>query len=378
MKRAGTRVAALAAISWSAFAEAPRASVDRLIEAQGGEVVRGPDGAIVEVSLARTWATDSDVERLAEIATLKRLNLSLTYVTDRGIEKLQGLRQLEELDLDTAEFVTDASISYLRANRALRKLRFRGVDITDAGMPNLAALTGLVSLDLSHTMLGDVGLESLPAFAGLEELHLGGTRISGINLNFLRLLPKLRKLRFNGIQRRNAGACWSPLITDLDLEAIAQLQGLEELNLGVGFSLGKAGKPVGGGNCQVSGGIQVTNLGLSKVARLKNLKRLDVSGAKINAAGIEALKALPSLEGLSLWNCVQLNDSGADALAALANLTNLDLAHTSVGDATLARLADLKRLRSLYLTGTGVTPAGVEAFRAKRPDVFVSRAEAPK
>ncbi len=150
--------------------------------------------------------------------------------------------QLEELTLDATEAITDAAASYLRANKHLRKLVLRGTDITDVGMPYLAALTGLKSLDLSHTMVGDVGLESLPALSELEELDLGGTRITGINLNFLKLLPKLKKLSFNGIQRRNAGACWTPLITDLDLDTISLLSGLEDLNLGVGVSLGRTGR----------------------------------------------------------------------------------------------------------------------------------------
>ena len=49
----------------------------------------------------------------------------------------------------------------------------------------------------------------LPKRAELEELKLGGDRISGINFNFLKLLPKPKKLSFNGIQRRNGGACWT-------------------------------------------------------------------------------------------------------------------------------------------------------------------------
>jgi len=188
-------------------ADAPHASVAQWIEAQGGEIRRGTDGRIVEVSLARTWATDSDIERVVEIKGLKRLDLSFTYVSDRGIERLQQLQQLEELTLDTAEFITDAATNYLRANRKLRKLVLRGTDVTDVSLPYIAELTALKSLDLSYTMLGDGGLESLPALTELEELNLGGTRISGINLNFLKLLPKLRKLGFHGIQRRNAGAC---------------------------------------------------------------------------------------------------------------------------------------------------------------------------
>jgi len=227
----------LAVIQTTRAADTPQATA-QWVESIGGQVERGPDGAIVGVSVARSWATDNDVRRIAEIKTLKRLDLGTTYVTDRGIERLQQLDQLEELVLDTDEFITDAALNYLRANKNLRRLVLRGTDVTDVGMPHLAALTKLTSLDLSHTMLGDVGLETLSALSELEELKLGGNLITGTNLSSLKLLPKLKKLSFNGIQRRNAGACWSPRITDLDLEAISLLSGLEELDLGIGVSLG--------------------------------------------------------------------------------------------------------------------------------------------
>jgi internalin A len=361
----------------SRAAEPPQAAVARSIEALGGQVVRGPDGNIVEVSLARTWASNNDIERVIEIKDLKRLDLSFTYVSDAGIERLQQLQQLEELTLDATEAITDAAASYLRANKHLRKLVLRGTDITDVGMPYLAALNGLKSLDLSHTMVGDVGLESLPALSELEELDLGGTRITGINLNFLKLLPKLKKLSFNGIQRRNAGACWTPLITDLDLDAISLLSGLEDLNLGIGVSLGKTGVAVGAGNCHVTGGIQLTDLGVAKLAKLTKLRRLDISGARVTPAGLKVLESLPQLERLSLWNCTALDDSAAPKFAAIPKLTFLDLSYTSTGDGTLKSLASLPNLKLLYLTDTKVTPAGVEAFRKQKPASFVSWAKRP-
>src|SRR5258708_206317 len=329
-------LAAAVALQTASAADAPQTTVAQWIESQGGEVVRDPTGAIVEVSLARTWATDNDIERVAEIKSLKRLDLSFTYVTDRGIERLQQLQQLEELTLDTAEFITDAAMSYLRANRRLRKLVLRGTDITDVGLPYIASLTALKSLDLSYTMLGDVGIESLPALTELEELKPGADRISGINFNFLKLLPKRRKLSFNGIQRRNGGACWTPLITDLDLDPISLLSDLEELNLGVGLGLGRTGVPSGGGNnCRSAGGIKITDFGLAKLARLKKLRYLDVSGAQITPAGLKVLQGMPRLERLSLWNCKALDDSAAPVFAALPSLTTLDLSHTPARDATL-------------------------------------------
>jgi Leucine-rich repeat (LRR) protein len=380
LRRALFVIAAIAAAAtWPAGgADVTQASTAAWIEAQGGEVLRDASGAIVEVSLARTWATDSDLDRIVQIKTLKRLNLSFTYVTDRGIERLEQLPQLEGLNLDTAEFITDAAVNYLRANRRLRKLVLRGTDITDISLPYIAQLTALQSLDLSHTMLGDIGLESLPALTELEELKLGGNRISGINFNFLKLLPKLKKLSFNGIQRRNGGACWTPLIIDLDLDKLAVLTGLEELDMGVGIGLGRGGASMRGEkNCRVAGGIQITDLGVAKLAPLKNLRRLDLSGAKITPAGLKALQAFQKLERLSLWNCSSIDDSAASVFAALPNLTNLDLSDTSAGNGTLEVLAAHPRLKYLYLTDTKVTLPAVEAWHKQRPATYVSWARRP-
>ena len=348
------------------------------IEERGGWVVRDPKGTVTEVSLERTWATDNDIDFVVELKDVKKLDLSFTYVTDKGIKKLQQLQQLEDLTLDTAEFLTDSAMGHLRANRALRRLVVRGVDITDAGMPYIGEMTGLRSLDISYTMLGDVGLESLPNLSELEQLKLGGNMITGLNLNFLKLLPKLKSLSLRGVQRRNAGACWTPNFTDLDLDTISLLSGLEDLDIGVGIGLGMGGKPaaVGGGNCRLTGGIRVTDFGVAKLATLKNLRRLNISGARITADGIRALHALP-LERLNLWACHSLDDSAAAALAGFSQLAFLDLSYTKIGDAGLHQLAGLKNLKALYLTETGVTPEAVEAFRKQNPKTFVSWAKRP-
>jgi len=362
----------------AAAASLPAADLAREVEALGGFVTRAADGAIVEVSLARTWANDNIMDRVAEAKDLRRLDLSFTYLTDRGMERLAQLPRLEELTLDTAEFITDASMSYLRANKSLRKLVLRGTDVTDISLPYIAELTNLRSLDLSQTMLGDGGLESLPALAQLEELDLGGSRITGVNLNFLKLLPKLRKLGFQGIQRRNGGACWTATITDLDLGPIALLANLEELDLGAGISLGRKGKPAGERNCRLTGGVQITDAGLATLTKLTKLRRLDLSGAKLTTAGLAALRKFPQLERLSLWNCRGLDDGAAAVLAAMQTLVTLDVSDTPLGDAALEKLKSLPRLQHLYLTDTQVSAAAAEAFKKEKAGCFVSWAKRPE
>jgi internalin A len=360
----------------------PTAAIVTSIEAQGGDVVRDAKGDVVEISLARTWATDADVERLAVLRTVKRLDLSLTYVSDRGMERLKALDRLEELNLFASEFITDAAIAFLRGNQQLRVLNLRGTDVTDTSLAYVAQLAHLKSLDISFTQITDVGLEHLASLAELEELNLGGNKISGAGLHVLKLLPKLRKLSFYGIQRRNAGWCWAPVVTDLELDTIALLGGLEDLNIGFGVGLGvprpdDLGPADGEAECRIAGGTRVTDLGLAKLAALKKLRRIDLSGSAITAAGLKTLAALPQLERLSLWNVKGIDDAAVAQLAMLPNLATLDLSDTAVTDEALARLAKLPNLRHLYVNDTKVTLDGVAAFRKQRPATIVSAETRP-
>jgi internalin A len=375
--------AALAGMLTTAGVQSSDADAARSIEAQGGRVARDQSGRIVEVSLARTWATDADVERIAAIKTIKRLDLSLTYVSDRGAERLKGLDQLEELNLFAAEFITDAAMAFLRGNRRLTTLNLRGTDVTDTSLAYVAELAQLKSLDISFTQISDVGLEHLSSLAQLEELNLGGNKISGAGLHVLKLLPKLRKLSFYGIQRRNAGWCWAPVVTDLELETIALVSGIEELNIGGGVALGAArpadlGPADSEAECRIAGGTRVTDLGLAKLSKLEKLRQLDVSGAAITPNGLKSLATLRNLRRLSLWNVKSLDDSAAPFLAALGNLTSLDLSNTAIGDETLARLAALSDLKRLYVSETKVTPEGLAAFHARHPTTVVSSGTRPE
>jgi internalin A len=369
----------LVAIALAIVPAGPDSQTDlvRSIEAQGGHVVRDQQEHIVDVSLARTWATDADVERIASIKTLKRLDLSLTYVSDRGAERLKALDQLEELNLFAAEFITDAAMAFLRGNRRLTTLNLRGTDVTDTSLAYVSELIGLKSLDISFTQISDVGLEHLSSLSELEELNLGGNKISGAGLHVLKLLPKLRKLSFYGIQRRNAGWCWAPVVTDLELETISLLAGLEDLNVGYGVALGVSrpadlGPADGEAECRIAGGTRITDLGLASLTKLEKLRHLDLSGAAITSAGLKSLTALRNLRRLSLWNVKAIDDSAAPYLEALRNLTSLDLSNTAIGDDTLAHLATSSDLQRLYVSETRITPEGLAAFRARRPATLVS------
>jgi Leucine-rich repeat (LRR) protein len=373
---------AILACASSGAAQDDSTRIAASIESAGGSIVRDRDGRITDVSFARTWATDAEVEQVAAIKTLRRLDLSLTYVSDRGVERLKALDRLEELNLSSAEFITDAALAFLRGHRQLKTLSLRGTDITDTSLSYVAELPQLQSLDISFTQISDVGLEHLASLAQLEELNLGGNKISGVGLHVLKLLPKLKKLSFYGIQRRNAGWCWAPVVTDLEMETIALLRGLEELNIGFGVALGTPrpsdlGPADSEAECRIAGGTRVTDLGLAKLAPLEKLHRLDLSGSSITAGGLKTLTAFRDLRRLSLWNVKGMDDSAAATLESLASLTSLDLSNTAIGDDTLRRLAKLSHLKRLYVGDTNVTAEAMTAFRKQHPSILVSGVTRP-
>jgi internalin A len=353
------------------------------IEAQGGSVTRDGSGRIIEISLAHTWATDADLERIAAVKTVKRLDLSLTYVSDRGIERLKPLEQLEDLNLFAAEFITDAAVAFLRGHGRLQSLNLRGTDVTDTSLAYLADLSQLKSLDISFTQISDVGLEHLASLSRLEELELGGNKISGTGLHALKLLPNLKTLSFYGIQRRNAGWCWAPVVTDLELDTLSLLTGLEELNIGSGVALGTPrpkdlGPADGEAECRIAGGTRVTDLGVAKLAPLKKLRALDLSGSSVTASGIRSLSAFHELQRLSLWNVTALDDAAASSLEALTRLTSLDVSNTAIGNETLTSIGRLRNLKRLYISETKITGEAVAAFRTAHPAVVVSWGARPE
>jgi hypothetical protein len=92
---------------------------------------------------------------------------------------------------------------------------------------------------------------------------------------------------------------------------------------------------------------KLSDAGLAKVARMKNLKELHLENTAISDAGLDHLKGLSGLEYLNLYN-------------------------TKVTDAGLPKLAGLTQLKSLYLWQSGVTQAGVTALKAKLPQAHIN------
>jgi Leucine-rich repeat (LRR) protein len=325
--------------------------VEQWVRDRGGDVTRDRAGRINGVKLNLAWISDADAGAVAVLPNLRTLDLSFSLVTDAGIERLKPLEGVTDLNLYSVERITDVSIAYIRGWRHLERLNLRGTDITDTSLQYLAGFPALKSLDVSHTQVTNNGMEFLAGLQSLEEFRVGGNKVTSTGLRWLKVLPNLRVLDLHGVQKRNSGL-WSVSLTDLDMDTLAGFEQLRELN--------------------IAGG-KITDAGAQALARISGLRVLDLSGSQVSGKGLEALAGLRDLRRLSLWRARNIRDDAGGALASMQKLDVLDLTDTRVTDAALAALAKSSSgLRHLYLSGTGVTAQGVEAFERAHPQCEVS------
>ena len=134
---------------------------------------------------------------------------------------------------------------------------------------------------------------------------------------------------------------------------------------------------------------------LASVATLTKLKWLDLAFTNADDSVVQSLSALGALERLQLEG-LSLTDEVADKLGKLDRLEEIDLSGTSVGletayavgklprlksayfagcshfnDQALTSLEGLRRLESLDVSNTSVTPSALELYRRRRPKVKV-------
>jgi hypothetical protein len=98
---------------------------------------------------------------------------------------------------------------------------------------------------------------------------------------------------------------------------------------------------------------------------------LNLADTALDDAGLQTIGALPAATHLRLARN-SLTDAALAGLAASPQLEHLNLyGNAGVTDAGLETLAEIATLRALYLWQTGVSAAGAERLRARRPGLNV-------
>lgn len=263
--------------------------------------------------------TPGDWRELHGSATLRRLLLRYTTITDESLTFLRHCPKLHRLELLGLRDLTDAALPHLDS-LALTQLMVEGTQITPEALSRMPAAGRIRTLGFGYTdNLTDETVAALAAFTAVDRLEIVAT----------------------------------PRLTDAGLARLASLPSLRRLTL--------------------SANQQVTGTGLSGWPASSKLDALICHRTTFNDAGCAAVaRTVPGLRSLVV-NHTKVTGVGLSHLAGLSRLENLEICHLPVADAALVPLYALKSLKSLSVTGTQVTDAGVAAFRAAVPGCAVVR-----
>lgn len=274
----------------------------------GGKIERDAKGKVIAVNLRGSWINDAEMNRLADLPDLERLDLSHTRITDEGLLRLKPAPKIRELTLFYAEWITDQGMTAIRDWKHLKRLNVRGTRISDGTLDIVSRMPGLEALDIGNTPFTETGLDRLITLVNLKELAMGGGGRRGMptGLSVLRMLSTLTHLDLSGARA-----------TPPDMPNRA------------------------------SAGSGIPEEALRAIAELKDLRVLKLGHSNITGPGLRILSALEKVEKLGLEGCRRIDDSA------------------------IGGLVDWKSLRRLDLQDTQVTAQGVESLRKARPELVV-------
>jgi len=198
---------------------------------------------------AQAWlASINYVKKIEEIPEMKWLRLQM-YGTFNG--------------KSTMELISNENMRHIKVMAKLEELTLPRWT-NDSGLANVAGLTHLKNLNIPITNVTDAGMVYVKDLNSLENIALHGTKVTGEGLKHL----QGKNLSILGLNQTDIG--------DADMEMIGAFTNLKALFLV---------------------GTKVTDASIPHLKKLKNLKRLDITGGKISAQGKQELQAaMPGLE----------------------------------------------------------------------------------
>jgi serine/threonine protein kinase/Leucine-rich repeat (LRR) protein len=341
--------------------------------------------------------TDDDLPRLGQLAGLESLNLAGTRITDLGLPALAGCRSLRELKLSDSR-ITGSGLAQLAGWPHLERLELFDSLLSDEAIPQLAKLTSLRELNVEDTRLTDAGLEELAAalpacrvtgdpldpqrlaarwllqqragvtlaagpLARAADLPRERCRVVAVDLSDL---PKLSPAEV----ARQLAACEeiadlrlrNVVMSDEQLAFLAKLPNLRQLEL-TNVPIDDAGLAGLASHEQLESidlsGTRVTGRCLAYLAKSTHLKQLLLANARLEPAQLAALAEFKELETLDLSASREVGDANLGFLDMLTQLRVLGLRSTAITNASAERIAGLSRLEQLDLEATAIDDGGL-------------------
>ena len=247
------------------------------LEKMGAKVTQ-TGGVVTQVQVKCDAFTEADFRTLGSFTAIKDLTISGKTITDDTFALLTGLTELERLSTDGIQ-LTDDGYKHFAAFQKLKTLAFfhpafRSEKFTGSGLAQLKALPNLERLTFAGTTTGDAAMEAIGQLPQLKEFRTWHTAQTQAGNAPLTKLTKLTALRLG--QRLPSWGKDSPASFDESTMAtVAQIKSLETLELTEA---------------------RLTAAILPHLKALPNLKKLKIETVDIAPADVEAIKAaLPNV-----------------------------------------------------------------------------------
>jgi hypothetical protein len=201
----------------------------------------------------------------------------------------------------------------------------------------------LEHIDFSGGRLSEAQLKSLARFKRLRELNLKSSRVTDAWLAHLAAFKELRSLNLEATD-----------VTDAGMAALTRLPNLEELFLER---------------------TKVSTVGVSELVRMMSLKGIRLDPSEVTDTTLQLLRGRNKLHLFYEARAERPDDYPGwrpdPRPSSMQEVVRFDLSGTRVTDAGLMELVVLPRLKSVTITGTQTTEAGVRRFRKALPNCAV-------
>ncbi|MCA9052721.1 MAG: hypothetical protein KDA75_02740 [Planctomycetaceae bacterium] len=250
-----------------------------------------------------------------------------------SIERWRSLRLLDTL-------LDDDDISEIcRVATALQEIVISSAVMTDRSMKNICALPHLLGLQLRNVPnVTDTGISYVAHARRLLEVYLENTGMTNLGIGAIADLPELWCL-----------SVAHSAINDDGLLALKASKNLSHIDLT---------------------DTEVCGDGLAVFANLSGLNLYAADCPIDDDALIAFVRLQPDVVLLSLSG-TRITDRSLDALAQLRALSDLRIERTHVTDSGAMMLAGHEALFMLYVGGTQITRAAVDALKRESPNEMI-------
>lgn len=304
----------------------------------------GVNFKITETGPARVYrvynvcnAQDQDriVTLASKLADLKILNVNnCKALTDEGAKAIGRMSGLEVLDLSSSS-LAGTSFRYFKGLCKLETLRAADISSLSSGVAYLAGLKSLRELSVSGSDFNDAALEQLRENIEIARLGASCTSLTGIGFQNFLSASKLNRVSVFGCP-----------ITRIGLDAIVSLVQIKHLSLS-------------------SDDESMTSLDLLGV-NWPELETLDLLRVIVTDDILKELSQIKTLIWLRI-NETDLSNVALSPINNLRNLKDLDLGSTGISASQVCELVALKKLDEMALAGNNISKRDLAPLHAALP-----------